>query len=96
MQRHGDEGIRLLQISDSSGSTPVDANWLADLYQTECPTNSSKRAELWAEINGSGLPAFVWSLAIALSIPMLWLITNLIGSALLWAIHNCFCTVDTA
>ncbi|MDP7455368.1 MAG: hypothetical protein QGF62_02190 [Gammaproteobacteria bacterium] len=84
-QRHGDEGIRLWQTSDGSGSYPVDANWLADLYQTESPTSSSKRAELWAEINGSGLPAFVWSLVIALSIPMLWLITNLIGSEALWA-----------
>jgi hypothetical protein len=89
-QRHGDEGFSLWQTSDSSGATPVDANWLADLYQTECPTSTSKRAELWSEINGSGLPAFVWSLVIALSIPMLWLITNLIGSETLWISSTVF------
>jgi hypothetical protein len=78
-QRHGDRGLGSWKLRDSA-SHQADADWFAELYQTECPTTSAKHAELWAEINGRGLPAIVLSLIVALTIPTLWLLSNLTDS----------------
>jgi len=84
-QRHGDEVLDFWQ-SKTSSVLKADSDWFAELYQIECPTTSAKRAELWSEINGRGLPAFVWSLLTALSIPMLWYLSNLLDSEPLFGI----------
>jgi len=81
-QRHGDKSLGFWPTKDSNHQT--EANWLVDLYQTDCPTTSAKRAELWSEINGRGLPVFMWCLITALAIPMLWFLTNLSGYEALW------------
>jgi len=84
-QRHGDHGFDFWPLRDSSAQQ-TDAGWLTELYQTECPTTSAKQAQLWSEINGHGLPAIVWSLVAAVTIPMLWFLSNLLDSQILWGV----------
>lgn len=59
-------------------------DWIMSLFETRCPTTSPRRAELWGEIQGRGLPVLVYSSLAALSIPMLWFITVLLDSMNLW------------
>jgi hypothetical protein len=82
-QRHGDQGLGSWKLGDSA-SHQADSDWLAELYQSECPTTSAKRAELWSEINGRGLPAFMLSLIVALTIPMFWFLSHLTGFVIIF------------
>ena len=88
-QRHGDSGFRFGPGRHADDTPDSSDDWLADLYQTECPTTSPRRAELWAEINDRGVPAVVRSVAVAVSIPMLWFLMNLLDSEALWYIVTC-------
>jgi hypothetical protein len=82
-QRHGDAGPGSWKLVDSP-THQADTDWLDELYQTECPTTSAKRAELWSEINGRGIPAFIWSLIAALVIPMIWFLSHLLQVEILF------------
>jgi hypothetical protein len=88
-QRHGGGGLGAW-FSEKFGSRQADADWLTELYQTECPITNAKHAELWSEINGRGLPVFVWSLMAALCIPMIWFLSNLFDSRALHGIGTGF------
>jgi hypothetical protein len=85
-QRHGDDGFGFWPTKATDNSQKGDADLLTDLYQTECPTTSAKRAELWSEINGHGLPVIVWCLTAALIMPTLWLLSNLLDSPLFFGV----------
>ena len=85
-QRHGDDGFGFWPTRTADDSPQGDADLLTELFQTECPTTSAKRAELWAEIHGHGLPVIVWCLTAALIMPTLWLFSNLVDSPLFFGI----------
>ena len=85
-QRHGEDGMGSWPWGQAS--TATDSDWLTELYQTQCPTSSAKRAELWSEINNRGMPVFVWCLMAALSVPMLWLIARLAESEIMFVLVN--------
>ena len=85
-QRHSDDEIGLWPLKNADEPGQSDAEWLAELYETECPTTSAKRAELWYEITGTGMPLIVWSIIVALCIPMLWFLCRLFESEVAWSI----------
>jgi hypothetical protein len=80
-QRHGEEHLL----------GTLDGGWFEELYETECPGGSRKAAELWQEFQGQGLPGLVWSLAAAVSLPTLWLISAIFEStSLFWIATGIF------
>ncbi len=84
-QRHGDDQLGTWFAVDPNSSQQFGADWFAELYQTDCPTTSAKRAEFWSEINGRALPVFVWSMMGALTLPSLWLLANFSDYVVVWA-----------
>ena len=51
-------------------------DWLAALFRLPCPTSSAMRAQVWFDLRSSGLPVLAIGLALAVVIPLLFVVTT--------------------
>ena len=52
------------------------ADWLAGLFRFPCPTSSATRAQVWFDLKSSGLPVLAIGVALAIVIPLLFVVTT--------------------
>jgi hypothetical protein len=71
-QRRGDQRAAGPRTATRSGFS----DWLADRFRLPCPTASATRAQVWFELKSSGLPVLVIGLALAIVIPLLFVVTT--------------------
>lgn len=57
-------------------------DWLVNLFRFPCPTSSATRAQVWFEVKSSGAPVLAIGLALAIVIPLLFVVTTQIDVAL--------------
>jgi hypothetical protein len=50
--------------------------WLVNLFRFPCPTSSATRAQVWFDLRSTGLPVLAIGLALAIVIPLLFLVTT--------------------
>jgi len=70
-QRRGDARAA---IPRTKGSGLTD--WLAGLFRLPCPTTSATRAQVWFDLKSSGLPVLAIGLALAIMIPLVFVLTT--------------------
>lgn len=71
-QRRGDAQVASPRTTTRSGFS----DWLAGLVRIPCPTTSAARAQVWLELRSSGLPVLAIGLALAIVIPLLFVVTT--------------------
>jgi hypothetical protein len=71
-QRRGDARAAIPRMVTRSAFS----EWLADLFRLPCPTTSATRAQIWFDLKSSGLPVLAIGLALAILIPLLFVITT--------------------
>ncbi len=69
-QRRGDAEATVPRTARTGGHP----DWLVNLFRLPCPTSSATRAQVWFELKSSGLPVLAMGMALALTIPLLFLI----------------------
>jgi hypothetical protein len=58
------------------------ADWFAGLFRFPCPTSSATRAQVWFDLRSSGLLVLAIGLALAIVIPLLFVVTTRLDVAL--------------
>jgi hypothetical protein len=76
-QRRGDAGAAIPRTK-GSGLT----EWFAGLFRFPCPISSSTRAQVWFDLKSGGLLVLAIGLALAMLIPLLFVITTQLDVAL--------------
>lgn len=76
-QRRGDARAA---IPRATGSGVTD--WFAGLFRFPCPTSSPSAAQVWFDLRTSGLPLLAIGLALAIVIPLLFVVTTRLDVAL--------------
>ena len=71
-QRRGDARAALPRTVEWRGFS----DWLAGLFRLPCPTASATRAQVWFELKSSGLPVLAIGGALAIVIPLLFVVTT--------------------
>jgi hypothetical protein len=71
-QRRGDRRAASPRMVTPSGFR----DWLADRFRIPCPTASAARAQVWFELKSSGLPVLAIGLALAILIPLVFVVTT--------------------
>jgi hypothetical protein len=56
--------------------------WLVNRFRFPCPTSSATRAQVWFDLKSSGLPVLAIGVALALVIPLLFVVTTQIDVVL--------------
>jgi hypothetical protein len=51
-------------------------DWLINLFRFPCPTSSATRAQIWFDLKSSGLPVLAIGVALAILIPLLFVVTT--------------------
>ena len=77
-QRRGDVWAPLPRTTVSTGYP----DWFVNLFRLPCPTSSATRAQVWFELKSSGLPVLAIGVALAIVIPLLFVVTTRIDVAL--------------
>jgi hypothetical protein len=76
-QRRGD-AREAIPRTKGSGLT----DWFAGLFRFPCPTSSATRAQVWFDLQSSGLLVLAIGLALAIVIPLLFVVTTRLDVAL--------------
>ena len=71
-QRRGDTPVASARIPATTGFP----EWLVTLFRFSCPTSSATRAQVWFDLKSSGLPVLTIGLALAIVIPLLFVVTT--------------------
>jgi hypothetical protein len=77
-QRRGDARAATPRTVTRSGFS----DWLAGLFRFPCPISSATRAQMWFELKSSGLPVLAIGGALAIVIPLLFVVTTRLDVAL--------------
>ena len=77
-QRHGDARAAIPRTVEWRGFS----DWLAGLFRFPCPTTSATRAQVWFDLKSSGLPVLAIAGALAIVIPLLFVVTTQIDVVL--------------
>jgi hypothetical protein len=77
-QRRGDAPVAMPWTAGSAGFP----EWLVTLFPFRCPTSSPTRAQVWFDLKSSGLPVLAIGLALAIVIPLLFVVTTRIDVVL--------------
>ncbi len=77
-QRRGDAVAIVPRTMGSTGYP----DWLITLFRFPCPTSSATRAQVWFELKSSGLPVLAIGLALAIAIPLLFVVATRIDIVL--------------
>jgi hypothetical protein len=70
-QRRGDARASIPRTKGSGF-----ADWFAGLFRFPCPTSSATRAQVWFDLKSSGLLVLAIGLALAIAIPLLFVVTT--------------------
>ena len=71
-QRRGDARAAIPRTVEWRGFS----DWLAGLFRFPCPTTSATRAQVWFDLKSSGLPVLAIGVALAIVIPLLFVVTT--------------------
>ena len=71
-QRRGDARAAIPRTVARRGFS----DWLAGLFRFPCPTTSATRAQVWFDLKSSGLPVLAIGGALAIVIPLLFVVTT--------------------
>ena len=71
-QRRGDAKVAVPWTAGSGGFP----EWLVTLFRFPCPTSSPTRAQVWFDLKSSGLPVLAIGVALAIAIPLLFVVTT--------------------
>ena len=77
-QRRGDTRAASPRTVERRGFS----DWLAGLFRFPCPTTSATRAQVWFDLKSSGLPVLAIGGALAIVIPLLFVVTTRLDVAL--------------
>jgi hypothetical protein len=77
-QRRGDARVARPRAVGPAGFP----EWLATLFRFPCPTASPTWAEVWFDLRSSGLPVVAIGIALAIVIPLLFVVTTRLDAAL--------------
>ena len=77
-QRRGDARAAIPRTVEWRGFS----DWLAGLFRFPCPTTSATRAQVWFDLKSSGLPVLAIGVALAIVIPLLFVVTTQIDVVL--------------
>jgi hypothetical protein len=77
-QRRGDARAAIPRTVEWRGFS----DWLAGLFRFPCPTSSPRRAQVWFDLKSSGLPVLAIGGALAIVIPLLFVVTTRLDVAL--------------
>jgi hypothetical protein len=80
-------GVARQRRGDTQGAAPRTLNWgvsdrLASLLWLPCPTSSATRAQIWFELKSGGLPVLMIGVALAIVIPLLFLVASRLDGVL--------------
>ncbi|HEY1307965.1 MAG TPA: hypothetical protein VGF24_30640 [Vicinamibacterales bacterium] len=70
-QRRGDARAAVPRTVTAGGFS----NWFAGLFRFPCPTSSATRAQIWFDLRSSGLAVLTIGVALAIVIPLLFVVT---------------------
>jgi hypothetical protein len=71
-QRRGDAREAIPRTVEWRGFS----DWLAGLFRVACPTSSTTLAQMWFDLKSSGLPVLAIGLALAIVIPLVFVVTT--------------------
>ena len=71
-QRRGDAKVAMPWTAARADSR----SWLVALFRFPCPTSSPTRAQVWFDLKSSGLPVLAIGVALAIVIPLLFVVTT--------------------